>query len=76
MENRVKEVLSVILELDVESIDNTTSSETVSEWDSLNHINIIVALEEEFDLKFDDIQIPNLKGYESIVKSIQELEGV
>lgn len=32
--------------------DNTTSSD-IADWDSLEHINLIVAVEQEFKIKFN-----------------------
>jgi acyl carrier protein len=36
--------------------DSTTSSE-VPGWDSLAHVNIVFAIEEEFEIEFDDDEI-------------------
>jgi acyl carrier protein len=40
-------ILSRVLGVRVESIDDLTSMKTTSEWDSLKHIEIITAMEEE-----------------------------
>ena len=48
MENRVKKVIAEILDIEINSINDNTSPETVESWDSLKQMNIIVALEEEF----------------------------
>jgi len=34
----------------------------VEEWDSLSHIRVIVAIEEEFDIKFSISEITNLQN--------------
>lgn len=33
-------------------ISNSTNSEEVEDWDSLNHINLVSAIEKEFNIKF------------------------
>ena len=71
MENRIKKVMSDILNIDVSSINDNTSPENVESWDSLKQMNIIVALEEEFDIEFSDediIEMLNFRLICSIVK--------
>ena len=49
----------------------------INSWDSLNHINLIVALEEEFNISFSDSDIVAIKGYsdiENILKKHKVLE--
>ena len=33
-------------------IEDKTSSDDVEEWDSLNHINLVSAIEKEFEIRF------------------------
>ncbi len=33
-------------------VNNESSAKTMPEWDSLAHVRLIIALEEEFDIKF------------------------
>ena len=71
MENRIKKVMSEVLGIDEASISDSTSPENVESWDSLKEMNIIVALEEEFDIEFNDediIEMLNFKLIYEIVK--------
>ncbi len=71
MENRIKKVMSEVLGIDEASISDSTSPENVESWDSLKQMNIIVALEEEFDIEFNDediIEMLNFKLINEIVK--------
>ena len=66
IENRIKTVISSVLNISKSEIHNKTSSDTIKSWDSLKHMNIIVGLEEEFDIEFDADEIGNLLNYELI----------
>tara|TARA_Y100000389_G_C17216298_1_gene391044 strand:- start:5 stop:256 length:252 start_codon:yes stop_codon:yes gene_type:complete len=73
IENRIKTVMSSVLNISKSEIHNKTSSDTIKSWDSLKHMNIIVGLEEEFDIEFDADEIGNLLNYELIRIYILEI---
>jgi acyl carrier protein len=70
MENRIKKVVANVLGLSIEEINDNTSPENVDVWDSLKHMNLIVALEDEFDIEFDDDDIIEIMDYKSIVSRL------
>ena len=43
----------------------------VEEWDSLAHINLIIALEQEFDVKFKTTVVNNFKNVAELVVMLQ-----
>ena len=67
MEGRVKKVMSDVFNIDVSLINNETSPDNIENWDSLKHMNLIVALEEEFEIEFDDEEIVDSMNYALIV---------
>jgi len=54
MENKLKRLLSVVLDVDEEMINEKASADSIEGWDSLKQMNIIVAIEEEFGILFDE----------------------
>lgn len=72
MENKLKIILAAVLEVDINKINENSSVETIANWDSLKQMNIIVALEEEFNVEFNEEEIILLNNYQSILKSIYE----
>jgi acyl carrier protein len=71
MEDRVKKVMSDVLNIDIESINNESSPDNIENWDSLKHMNLIVALEEEFEIEFDDEEIVESMNYILIVNILE-----
>ncbi len=45
---RVYEVLSSILRVPLGELDATSSPDTIANWDSLRHLQVVLALEETF----------------------------
>lgn len=66
MINKVKKTLADVLDINAASIDDQFSNERSEKWDSLNHIRLAMALEEEFGVQLtaeeiaDMISIPRI----------------
>lgn len=72
MENKIKKIMNSIFNIDSDQINDKTSPETLEEWDSLKHMNLILALEEEFDIEFSDEDISQMQSYALIKLIIEE----
>lgn len=44
------------------TVNETTTSEDIEDWDSLEHINLIAAVEQEFGMKFSMGQVVTMKN--------------
>jgi acyl carrier protein len=74
MENiKIKQVMCAVFEIPVESIIDDASSDNIENWDSLRHLNLILALEEEFGVSIPDDEVGNLVNYKLIQITINEL---
>jgi acyl carrier protein len=73
MEEKIKQVMASVFEVPVDSIHEMSSADNIENWDSLHHMNLVVALEEEFKVSFDDEQIANLLNYQLIKLTLTEL---
>lgn len=63
---RVREVVADALRLPKERVEDASSMENVSEWDSFGHLNILVALNKRFDGKAKGV--PGLAKATSVKK--------
>lgn len=54
----------------IEVNDNTTSDD-IEDWDSLEHINLINAVEQQFGIKFNMGQIVSMKNVGEMVNIIE-----
>ncbi len=68
MRPELKEVFLNVL--DVDSIAETDSAETIQSWDSVRHLNLIMAIEERFGLTFDADEIPGLISVSAISEAL------
>lgn len=75
MLNRVLKIVSQVMKVSVEELSEESSPDTVKAWDSLKHMNLILALEEEFDVTFSDEEIVEMLSVELILLTLQEKIG-
>jgi len=68
MEQKIKSIISSVLDMEISLILNENiSPDNIQEWDSMNHLIIITALEEEFHVSFTPEQIEEMyKGFNNI----------
>ena len=66
MEDKIKEVISNIFGTPLNEINDQTSPDTIENWDSINHMKLITALEEEFDVEFTDEEILEMQNVKLI----------
>lgn len=57
---------------DIHIVDSTTSKDVVG-WDSLTHITLIGVIEDEFNIKFDMVDLPKMKDVGTMVTLIEGL---
>ena len=72
-ENTLKQVMATLLTLDITAIDSEASMDTIPNWDSLRHMNLVLALEEEFKVSIPDEDAGNITSYKIIKLVLEEL---
>ena len=60
--DKLKQVILDTLNLDDWNITEDTIAATVPGWDSLNHVNVILAVETHFNVRFKPIEILKLQN--------------
>jgi len=69
MRERLIEVFKRTLKLN--EVTEHISQKNCLKWDSLNHLNLIIEIEEEFDLSFEPEEIAEMKSFEIIERLIK-----
>ncbi len=70
---RLKQLMSTVFEVPTDEITETSSTDNVESWDSLRHLNLILALEEEFQVVIPDEEVGNLVNFKLIELVINDL---
>ncbi|WP_022756296.1 acyl carrier protein [Butyrivibrio fibrisolvens] len=54
------------------TVNDSTTSEDIEDWDSLEHINLIVAIEKKYNIKFNMGEVNKFKNVGEMVDKILE----
>lgn len=72
MEERVKEIFEKEFKMEIdESFDKTTTEK----WDSFKHLDLVVALEKEFNISFTPNEIGTIASYKDVVDILNDKLG-
>lgn len=65
--------MAQIFNVEVSSISEASSPQEIERWDSLRHMQLILAIEDEFGVTFSDDDIPNLLTLRAIEDTVGQL---
>ena len=71
-EGRFKSILSTILSVPESDITDSASSDSLDAWDSLNHINLLGALEQEFGVTINTDRIEDSRSVAALKTLLNE----
>ena len=72
IETQIKEVISKEFKIEISEISSDFSQENIVTWDSLKHLNLVVALESVFNTEFEPEEISNMYDLNSIIKLVEK----
>ena len=70
MEHRIKQIMADTFVLDIGEIPDDASFGELEEWDSMGHVHLVGALEDEFGIKFSLAETKGLGTITGIVASV------
>jgi acyl carrier protein len=64
-----------VLGLSPDEVSDATSSKNCQKWDSLQHFVLILAVEQEYGVRFSSGRIPELTRVSAIREELDRLKG-
>jgi acyl carrier protein len=71
IQSRVFKIASRVLRVPASELSGTSSPETVASWDSLLHMQLVLAIEEEFGVQFEAEEIVEMQRMDRILAIIK-----
>tara|TARA_B100000795_G_C22775008_1_gene429615 strand:- start:943 stop:1188 length:246 start_codon:yes stop_codon:yes gene_type:complete len=63
----IQEIFRDVFDIDDLIINDLTNSDNIEDWDSLNHINLVSAVEKEFKIKFALGELMEIKNVGAMI---------
>ena len=73
MKERIVDVIKRTFE--ITEVSDDISQKNCAKWDSMNHLNLILELESEFNISIEPEEITELRNFDDII-NILTLKGV
>ncbi len=71
----VNDVFRTAFDDDAIEVTPDTTANDIDAWDSLSHVNLILALESRFGVRFSQKELLTLKNVGDLVRSIESKVG-
>jgi acyl carrier protein len=71
IKQRVIQVLCTTLNVSADKISSVDKFADIEDWDSLNHLYILLGLEKEFGVKFEIQETANISAISNVSELIQ-----
>lgn len=71
----LRKIMIDVFDLDDLEIDAQTTADDIEDWDSLSHIRLMVAIERQFKIKFQNSEIESLTNVGELVQVIARKTG-
>jgi acyl carrier protein len=72
LDQKLADLLASVFDIDRGLITAASSVDNVQGWDSVNHMHLVVVLEEEFGIEFKDDEAVELISFELIRSYLKE----
>ena len=72
---QVRSVASDIFGLPPDKITAESSPETIENWDSMQHLNLVLAIEEKFGVQLEPEDIEQMKNIGAVAALVEKLQS-
>ena len=72
---KVRQIVADVFDVGLEAVTAEELPDMLESWDSVGHLNMIFALEQEFDVAFDPEEFADLSSVDAIVQAIGRRQG-
>ena len=74
-QQKLYQAVANVFQVDVQTVSDASSQDTIAKWDSLGMLNLVAELEEEFAVQFDILEIADFRSV-GIIKTILAEKGI
>ena len=72
---QVRSIASDIFGISADKITAESSPETIETWDSMQHLNLVLAIEEKFGVQLEPEDIEQMKSIGAVATLVEKLQS-
>lgn len=72
MHERIKQIMARVFEMQAEEVPDSASASSLTKWDSLGHIELMLALEMELEIELTSDEMLELLSLEAIERYVSQ----
>jgi acyl carrier protein len=69
-EQKIKAIMANVFGIGINDIHTESSADNIDQWNSIEHVNLLAALQDKFDIEFTDSQLVEMLSYKTIVENV------
>lgn len=69
VDDKILDTMALLLGVPKASLNETSSVDTISQWDSVKHMELVIGLEDAFGIQFEDQEVADLLNFK-LIRSI------
>jgi len=75
IEVRVRQVAADVFDVPLEQVTDRSSPQTIETWESVQHLNLILALEQELQVRIDPEEIAQIETIGDAIRLVKDKAG-
>jgi acyl carrier protein len=76
LNDRLEKIIREVFEIEAEKIDENWTSDDIPDWDSVGHLNLIMEVEKEFNIKIEIEEMFEIEKLGDITRILQKKNAV
>lgn len=73
--DQVRSIASDIFGIPADKVTAESSPETIENWDSMQHLNLVLAIEEKFAVQLEPEDIEQMKNIGAVAALVEKLQS-
>lgn len=76
IKQEIKQIMSKVFDLDIDTISDNATQKDIIKWDSLNHLNLVVEIEDYYDISIEPEDISEMLSIDQILIVVNKYKNV
>ena len=76
MDAKLRQLLADVFEQQPSLIQEQLTAEDIRSWDSLKHVQLVLALEQTYGIRLDTDEIAEIRGVKDIIETLHRHEAL